>query len=556
MGCKNCNPTSIPSQKGLQGPQGPQGEQGEQGDPGICPPCPEELFIGKTLYVSKLGDDATAVPYDIANHYLTITAAKNDALPGDTVVVFPGDYPEHSLFKNGVRYHFMNGARILLSDFNPAFDVTGFIVNDFRVTGDLEIVLSGNANCALTIIGLTPGTSAFFECKSLINNTSNLGKLISIANNQPNGSITIIVKEDIIARLLGIEILYINPTSHLIINANRLIHKGTSEGFNLNSSLIRITGGDAPAGSITINANEIRSEGVGGCNPILVSGYGGSIIIRCPRLVNNFTGYPTANIFVINRVPYFKFEGNMYSNQEGSLAAGVWTSVDQYQTKLSNYWPNNFEIKGDIYVDQNYAMYINNGPARLKYSGNIYGNNSGDAGLTIGLWPDPIPNSVPSAIVVKSLIYIGRQNDFDCVTCPNTFGSEMVSYTWLKDATLNQFAEGASCIYKYQGYLAAPGGPYYNTGVLYEATQYLELDNVRMYVPISEGAYCIEGETPGVPPPDLVGYGPGIVHILDNSVQINACAANMPVSPAITEEGEPVLINSNLIGDNNTFMPY
>lgn len=553
MSCKDCNPISIPSQKGLQGPQGPKGDQGEQGDPGICPPCPEELLIGKTLYVSKLGDDATAIPYDITHHYLTITAAKNDAVSGDTIVVFPGDYPEHSLFKNGVRYHFMNGARIILNDFNPAFTVTG---NDFRVTGDLEAVMTGTANSVLSIAGPFVNSTPFFECKSLINNTDNLGKLIDILMSQPNATLTIIIKEDLIARLAGIQIGYVHPTSNVIINANRLVHKGTSESFNIFASLIYISGGTQETGAITINANEIRSNGTGGCNPIVVQGYGGSIIIRCPRIVNNFTGYPTANIFVINRVPYFKFEGNMYSNEEGSLAAGVWTSVDQLYTKLSNFWPNNFEIKGDIYVDQNYAIYINNGPARLKYSGNIYGNNSGDAGLTIGLWPDPFPNSVPSAILVKSLIYIGRQNDFDCVSCPNPFGSEMISYTWLKDATLNQFAEGAFCIYKYQGYLAAPGGPYYNAGVLSEKDQYLELDNVRMYVPISEGAYCIEGETPGVPPPDLVAYPPGLIHILDNSVQINACAANMPVSPNITEVGEPVLINSSLIGDNNTFMPY
>ena len=41
------------------GTTGPQGEPGASG---------ASVYIGKTLYVSTLGDDATAVPYSVGAH--------------------------------------------------------------------------------------------------------------------------------------------------------------------------------------------------------------------------------------------------------------------------------------------------------------------------------------------------------------------------------------------------------------------------------------------------------------------------------------------------------
>ncbi|MGK3945876.1 hypothetical protein ABK046_46965, partial [Streptomyces caeruleatus] len=53
-----------------------------------------ETLIGNSLFVSKSGNNATAVRGDLVNHYLTIASALAAAQSGDTVFVFPGTYTE------------------------------------------------------------------------------------------------------------------------------------------------------------------------------------------------------------------------------------------------------------------------------------------------------------------------------------------------------------------------------------------------------------------------------------------------------------------------------
>jgi hypothetical protein len=50
--------------------------------------------IGKTLFVSKEGVDATGLRESLNTHYLTISAALADSLEGDTIQVYPGTYEE------------------------------------------------------------------------------------------------------------------------------------------------------------------------------------------------------------------------------------------------------------------------------------------------------------------------------------------------------------------------------------------------------------------------------------------------------------------------------
>jgi hypothetical protein len=62
MSCNdNCNPINLPVIQGPQGLKGDKGDQGDKGDKGDTGPAgpagPGELLLGKTLYVSKLGND-------------------------------------------------------------------------------------------------------------------------------------------------------------------------------------------------------------------------------------------------------------------------------------------------------------------------------------------------------------------------------------------------------------------------------------------------------------------------------------------------------------------
>jgi hypothetical protein len=505
MGCKNCNPTTIPSQQGLQGPQGPQGNPGAQGDPGpIGPPGPagpNELFLGKTLYVSKLGDDATAVPYDIANHYLTITAAKNDAVAGDTIVVHPGTYSETDLYKNGVNYHFLNGAILQLTGSDIAFNVNDVSAR-CKVTGDLEVISSGVIQNVIVLQVLSATAIVFFECKSI--------SIKGIAFNIQQGSTTVQVKEYASADNIVLLVRSGTNKSNLNFTAKKLIWTGEDESLDIIGGVVYI--GYAHAGKSIITVDEMTNEGTGGCDMITVADVPGSTYIRCPKIVNNFAGFGTVGLLTTNRIGFLRVEGNIYSGAPTSLAGGICTAIAEY-TNYDHY----VEFVGDIYVNENYALLMYNGPAKVKYTGNMYGNNTGRGVVTIGTnWPGPFPNG--GGVPITSLIYMLRQTTVSTPT--------ITSYLWIKDSTLTQFASGSTCIFKEQAFLTP--GPV-------ETSQYLQVDDTVFWV--SGESYCIDGTTT----------------VAQNRVQVNACTSNVIVSPNITQIGENILINAQLVAWTNPY---
>ena len=94
----------------------------------------KEYQESNALYVSSYGDDnATISRADRLGKpwkaYLTITEAVAAAVVGDLIVVFPGDYTDYNILKNGVDYYFYPGASIV---------ATGKI---------FEILLGDSKNC-------------------------------------------------------------------------------------------------------------------------------------------------------------------------------------------------------------------------------------------------------------------------------------------------------------------------------------------------------------------------------------------------------------------------
>jgi len=110
---------------------------------GGCPLALESgssaVKTGNLLWVDAVnGNDATAVRGRLSAPFLTLTAAKLAAIAGDTIIVLPGTYNEKNLAKNGVNWHFENGAVISYSGMaaGGVFDtaVAGGICA-FNVTG-------------------------------------------------------------------------------------------------------------------------------------------------------------------------------------------------------------------------------------------------------------------------------------------------------------------------------------------------------------------------------------------------------------------------------------
>lgn len=106
------------------------------------------IRTGNLVWVDAVnGNDSNGQRGRLQFPYLTLGAAKNAAQAGDTINVLPGSYNEKNLAKNGVNWHFWNGAIISYAGgagggiFDTgwaggacSFDVTGYGV--FRVTSE------------------------------------------------------------------------------------------------------------------------------------------------------------------------------------------------------------------------------------------------------------------------------------------------------------------------------------------------------------------------------------------------------------------------------------
>jgi len=68
----------------------------------------------QSLFVTPSGDDATAAVGDMMKPFSSILGATGSANPGDTIIVYPGTYIENNnLYKDGVNYHFLDGAKVV-----------------------------------------------------------------------------------------------------------------------------------------------------------------------------------------------------------------------------------------------------------------------------------------------------------------------------------------------------------------------------------------------------------------------------------------------------------
>ncbi|SRR6266540_6451697 len=75
-----------------------------------------EVPTGNLLWVDQVnGVDGLAVRGRMTIPFRTLTAAKGAAKSGDKIMVLPGNYDERNLLKNGVNWHFLNGAVVQYS---------------------------------------------------------------------------------------------------------------------------------------------------------------------------------------------------------------------------------------------------------------------------------------------------------------------------------------------------------------------------------------------------------------------------------------------------------
>jgi hypothetical protein len=109
-----------------------------------------DVPIGNLLWVDAInGIDALAVRGRMTIPFKTLTAAKNTAVSGDTVVVLPGTYNEKNLLKNGVNWHFLSGAKVAYSG---AEDGGIFDTSTFGTNGPVSCSITGDGEFSITSV--------------------------------------------------------------------------------------------------------------------------------------------------------------------------------------------------------------------------------------------------------------------------------------------------------------------------------------------------------------------------------------------------------------------
>ena len=109
--------SGVPGFAGVTGVTGANGTSGFSGYSGS-----ESIIIPQTIFVSKGGNDGTAVAYNQSKPYLTITAAATAAAAGDTIVVSPGTYNESAFAVTNLNFYFHPGA--IISHTGILFNIT------------------------------------------------------------------------------------------------------------------------------------------------------------------------------------------------------------------------------------------------------------------------------------------------------------------------------------------------------------------------------------------------------------------------------------------------
>jgi hypothetical protein len=128
----------------------------------------QNTVLSNSLFVDPNGNDTTGSKGKIGAPFQTIQVALSNAVSGDTIFVFPGEYTiTASILKNGVTYYFSPGAKVTISNGNSPFTDNG-ITTICKIKGYGEFY----QNSVSGKMGNLSGTNSVFdlECLVLVDN--------------------------------------------------------------------------------------------------------------------------------------------------------------------------------------------------------------------------------------------------------------------------------------------------------------------------------------------------------------------------------------------------
>jgi hypothetical protein len=205
-----------------------------------------DITIQNTLYVMKNGDDSTALPNRLDKPFLTIYGASLQAVAGDVIYVFAGNYDEadNDWVQSDVIYDFQEGANV--TNVNTCISDGGFAKN-IHIQGNGNFIQSG-VNFSIAVVNISNVSSnLYLRCNSIQGVTNGIG-IFNIDNPYDIKVKTITVELQYAINLRG-------SKNHGSIEFNEII--SNSQGVSL---FIRNSNTDGVERNIYIKGNYIKTN--------------------------------------------------------------------------------------------------------------------------------------------------------------------------------------------------------------------------------------------------------------------------------------------------------
>lgn len=312
---------------------------------------------GDCVFVDAIyGNDATGQRERPDRAFLTPNAARNAAQSGDTIFVLPGTYPGSMLNKDGVNWHFYNGATI-----DPGSGI--WVMNDSSFEGGTNTPFTCKVTGQGKFLGgiwlFQPASSLIFSCDSL--ESPSRGLLID------QGGHFEFFGRRLSSRVVTVRV---GPSSGTVfVTADEILTVGGSAGSTMlidGSCWIRareITSATSAAvemftipADIRIEAKTIRTFGSG--PPVLCTLSGGFAIIEGAKITaNSVNPAPAIGLTVGVFASGFRLKDcTLVSSSASAIECSVPVSIELWSVILANAAPQGTVSITDDSVPSRYVV--------------------------------------------------------------------------------------------------------------------------------------------------------------------------------------------------------
>jgi hypothetical protein len=127
-----------------------------------------QVPTGNLLWVDQInGVDALAARGRLTIPFRTLAAARDAATEGDTIVVLPGVYTDDDLLRDGVNWHFMNGAMVdagaVIFDASGG-GITSVVSGSGEFMSSDKVVYSSGSDITIEALNLTATSADCIQC--------------------------------------------------------------------------------------------------------------------------------------------------------------------------------------------------------------------------------------------------------------------------------------------------------------------------------------------------------------------------------------------------------